>query len=39
MESAISEQKELIENQKKDFQEILNANKEMNVLVSNLKKI
>ena len=38
MESAISEQKELIENQKKDFQEILNANKEMNLLVSNLKK-
>ena len=38
MESAISEQKELIENQKKDFQEILNANKEMNALVSNLKK-
>ena len=30
MESAISEQKELIENQKADFQEILNANKEMN---------
>ena len=38
MESAISEQKELIENQKADFQEILNANKEMNLLVSNLKK-
>ena len=38
MESAISEQKELIENQKKDFQQILNANKEMNLLVSNLKK-
>ena len=38
MESAISEQKELIENQKADFQEILNANKEMNALVSNLKK-
>ena len=38
MESAISEQKELIENQKKDFQQILNANKEMNALVSNLKK-
>ena len=38
MESAITEQKELIENQKADFQEILNANKEMNLLVSNLKK-
>ena len=38
MESAISEQKELIENQKADFQEILNANKEMNALVNNLKK-
>ena len=38
MESAISEQKELIENQKKDFQEILDANNKMNELVSILKK-
>ena len=38
MESAISEQKELIENQKKDFQQILTANNEMNELVNNLKK-
>lgn len=38
MESAIADQKTLIENQKKDFQEILDANKKMNELVSNLKK-
>ena len=38
LESAISEQKQLIENQKKDFEEILKANKEMNILVNNLKK-
>ena len=38
LESAVSEQKELIENQKKDFEEILNANKKMNELVSVLKK-
>ena len=38
MKSAISEQKELIENQKKDFQAILTANNEMNELVNNLKK-
>ena len=37
MESAISEQKTLIENQKKDFEEILNANKEMNELMNKLK--
>ena len=37
MESAISEQKELIENQKKDFQAILGANKEMNELIGKLK--
>jgi len=36
MESAISEQKELIENQKKDFEAILNANKEMNELIGKL---
>ena len=34
LEGAITEQKELIENQKKDFEEILNANKEMNKLVN-----
>ena len=38
LESAISEQQTLIENQKKDFEEILNANKKMNELVSVLKK-
>ena len=37
MESAITEQKALIENQKKDFQEILAANSEMNQLVKNLE--
>jgi len=38
LESAIGEQKQLIENQKKDFTEILNANKKMNELVNVLKK-
>ena len=38
LESAISEQKALIENQKKDFEAILVANKEMNELIGNLKK-
>ena len=38
MESAITEQKELILSQKKDFEEILNANKKMNELVSVLKQ-
>ena len=38
LESAISEQKEVIENQKKDFEEILDANKKMNELVNVLKK-
>ena len=38
LESAIGEQKQLIENQKKDFTEILDANKKMNELVGNLKK-
>jgi len=38
LESAVAEQKNLIENQKKDFEEILTANKKMNELVSNLKK-
>ena len=38
LESAVSEQKTLIENQKKDFAEILEANKKINELVNNLKK-
>ena len=38
LESAISEQKQVIENQKKDFDEILEANKKINQLVNNLKK-
>ena len=38
LESAISEQKTLIENQKKDFKEILDANNKMNKLVNALKK-
>ena len=38
LESAVAEQQNLIENQKKDFEEILSANKKMNELVSNLKK-
>jgi len=38
MESAITEQQELITKQKEDFQEILAANKKMNELVNVLKK-
>ena len=38
MESAITEQQELITKQKEDFQEILAANKKMNQLVNVLKK-
>ena len=38
MESAIDEQKTLIENQKKDFAQILETNKQMNALINNLKK-
>ena len=37
LESAISEQKTLIENQKKDFEAILTANKELNDLMIKLK--
>ena len=37
LERAISEQKTLIENQKKDFEAILTANKEMNELIGKLK--
>ena len=39
LESAVADQKQLIENQKKDFEEILSANKKMNELVSVLKKV
>ena len=38
LESAVADQKQLIENQKKDFEEILSADKKMNELVSVLKK-
>ena len=38
LEEAVSSQKELIANQKKDFQEILDANNKMNELVGVLKK-
>ena len=38
MESAIEDQKTLIENQKKDFAEIVQANKQMNELINTLKK-
>ena len=38
LESAVQEQKALIENQKKDFQDILDANNKMNELVNVLKK-
>ena len=38
LESAISDQKQLIENQQKDFKEILQANQDMNKLVEVLKK-
>ena len=38
LEGAISEQKQVIENQKKDFEEILEANKKINALINNLKK-
>ena len=38
LESAIADQQSLIENQKKDFQEKLQANQKMNELVTNLKK-
>ena len=37
MESAIADQKSLIENQKKDFEAILTANKELNELMGKLK--
>ena len=38
MEEAISDQQELITQQKEDFKEIMAVNKKMNELVGNLKK-
>ena len=38
LESAVADQKTLIENQQKDFKEILEANKKFNELVNALKK-
>jgi hypothetical protein len=38
MESAIADQQSLIVSQKKDFNDILDANKKMNELVTNLKR-
>ena len=38
MEEAISDQQELITQQKEDFKEIMAANQKMNELVGNLKK-
>ena len=38
LESAVAEQQQLIENQQKDFEEILVANQKMNELVGVLKK-
>ena len=38
LEDAITDQKQLIENQQKDFEQILNANKEMTILIDTLKK-
>ena len=38
LESAVADQKQLIENQQKDFKEILEANKKFNELVNALKK-
>ena len=38
LESAVADQKQLIENQKKDFEEILKSTQEMNKLIGALKK-
>ena len=38
LESSVADQKQLIENQKKDFEEILKSNQEMNKLIGALKK-
>ena len=37
LESAVADQQELLQSQKKDFEEILDANNKMNVLVTALK--
>ena len=37
LESAVADEKQLIENQKKDFEDILDANNKMNALVTALK--
>jgi uncharacterized membrane-anchored protein YhcB (DUF1043 family) len=38
LEQSVESQKQLIEQQKKDFEDILKANKQLNVLVEGLKK-
>ena len=38
LEQSVESQKKVLEQQKKDFQEILQANKELNGLINNLKK-
>ena len=38
LEESINEQKSLLENQKKDFEQIMAANQKMNKLVANLQK-
>jgi uncharacterized membrane-anchored protein YhcB (DUF1043 family) len=38
LEESITEQKSLLENQKKDFEQIMKANSKMNELVNNLQK-
>lgn len=38
LEESINTQKEVIENQKKDFAQIIETNKQMNALINNLKK-
>ena len=38
LEESINTQKEVIENQKKDFAQIIETNKQMNTLINNLKK-
>ena len=38
LEQSVESQKKVLEQQKKDFQEILKANKELNSLINNLKK-
>jgi uncharacterized membrane-anchored protein YhcB (DUF1043 family) len=38
LEQSVESQKKVLEQQKKDFQDILSANKELNGLINNLKK-